>query len=361
MEIHNSITNVPSILYLEPKFETIDCYFISINNLCIFFDSNFKILEFSCSWNDNSNICINSITHKHIAPGIEFFKSADIFRQNLFMEISKHLILSEAECIKNAFIGFDNNKGYPKISGHTLEMYIHKLHSMELSKCESIIFFSDQYSNFTDIYAPKNVIILKQNMLYKLKNCVINVNFKPTGFPYLPNVSFDSLQWWSEKLSTLVTKSNILPKNICLYKQKHILNVSDRVFEIDQNILQKYNFQVIDPMNESKINTLNLIYNSENCILSWGSNHFINLCMNNYNKGNKFLVLCTPGYHAEWINLFEAIKNGIELPNITVINQFNDFIFFIKYCGNYAMLWNTSIGDINHILFFFTNWNPSTI
>ena len=343
---------IPNYTATNPHtFQDIDCFFIIFDNISIFFDENRNVLPITCSWSMNKQFDYNVLTkQKHTVYYntniLEFMQS----------QLLSHKIPLSYETIDNAFIGFDYNYKYV-VGSHAYEMYLHYVEAFYYSERNTFVCTDVyDYCGVYDLYHPISSLRLQRNVLYKFTKARVT-NFKrPHGFPFVPNCNLSSLIFWNTHIINKIPDSPCTIKNVSFVKHAHPLNINNNTYKIDKTCLDMFGFVCLDTMKMSKLNVVQLIRTSENCIVSWGSNHFINIAMNGYNMEKKFLVICDQPYAGEWgfwtLDFFK--QKYIEF---TFIEQ-NNMYWMCKYSNNNVMFWDTSKGTLANILQIFCDWIP---
>lgn len=282
--------------------------------------------------NKNNNN-INEYSNDNI-----IYKKHDYFENNNnFNEYMKNIVKNINNCNPEKIKGqnvllitswsIGTGHGYAQL--YNILIHYFKLYNLELSSHNFIVYKNSQkgIKEIINFLIPNNrIIYLEENKYYDIENLII---IKPTFSNFL--MEFNKiLQPFLYKFF-FSTFTNIInnKKKICIVKTNNDVSMSEnRDFDYQSvsTYCKKNNYLLIDHSKLTEIQIMELIYNCEDLLLSWGTTHFKHyIYISEICKKITILVLNNSGYEYEYKFMNNFKINKFKNANIIYILE-NKFL-----------------------------------
>ncbi len=295
-----------------PWYNIFTYFFYNINNKLYINDTEFKHVLDPFFINNNS---VTNVNHLSLLQNIEFDK---IFVNKAF------------------FITYTHNN-----AGHMFSEIMHQIYLYKINKLdEYTLFITKELYDFSPFISSVIYYFFPQNLVNIINEKTLvefNCSFVFKGSHVKEVNSIDLL------VNKLKIETNLIKihNNVCLIKtiETQSQNPQKSFYNEYNEFIKSKNYNIIIPEKYTVSELFNIIYNSDNVIMSWGCCSYLNSIF--VNENSNILVLCHKSYNNEYNKVKETYSCGI----------FNS-AWFPKNCKNKYILYDlpTELDDSTKIL-----------
>ena len=235
---------------------------------------------------------------------------------------SESSVLLNCECINEQVVLFITSFSKGTVHGYSGLWYILYNYIQKYINYKILIYENSQhgildiiYYIFKKIYGDKYldyIIILKDNVLYNIKNIIIipnNYHIITYELAILIVYIINDYIIINQNIinQNIINKNiinkNIIDNNICTHNKIFITNKN----KLDNNIVEKFciknNYILIEPNNCNEIEFINIIYSCESFIVTWGTSFLKNyIYISNKCKNIDIYIIENTEYETQYIN-----------------------------------------------------------
>jgi hypothetical protein len=246
-------------------------------------------------YNINNKLYINNIQFNDFITSQLINKSEYTTNQ---LQLLNNIKVNKIYLDNAFFITYTHSNAGHMFSEIMYQIYIYKTHNLyDYKVCITKELY--EHNNFLVSiinYFFTDVIIIDDHTLVEFKN-----SFVVTAFfcKYMPSIDL--------LINKLKIETNLIKiyNNICLLKTVETQNQNQtKSFDTNYNdFIKNKNYNIIIPENYTITELFNIIYNSDNVIMSWGCCSYLNSIF--VNEKSNILILC----HTTYNNEYNELKN----------------------------------------------------
>ena len=255
-------------------------------------------------YNINNNLYINDTEFKHVLD--PFFININLVTNENHLALLQNVGFDKIIVDKAFFITYTHNNAGHIFSEIVYQIYLYKTNKLDeytLFITKELYDFSPFISSVIYLFFPKNLV----NIINEKTLVEFNDSFVFKGSHYKNSNSIDFLVN-KLKIETSLIKTH---NNICLIKTIETQSQNpQKAFNNEYNeLIKSKNYNIIIPEKYTITELFNIIYNSDNIIMSWGCCSYLNSIF--VNEKSNILVLCHKSYSNEYIAVREDYLCGI--------------------------------------------------
>lgn len=255
-------------------------------------------------YNINNNLYINDTEFKRVLD--HFFINTNLVTNENHLNLLKNVGFDKIIVDKAFFITYTHNNAGHLFSEIMYQIYLYKINKLDdytLFITKELYDFSPFISSVIYYFFPQNLVnIINEKTLVEFNNSFV---FK--GRSYKDPNSIDLIVNKLKIETSLIKTYN----NICLIKTIETQSQNpQKAFNNEYNeLIKSKNYNIIIPEKYTITELFNIIYNSDNIIMSWGCCSYLNSIF--VNEKSNILVLCHKSYSNEYIAVREDYPCGI--------------------------------------------------
>ena len=255
-------------------------------------------------YNINNNLYINDTEFKCVLD--PFFINNNLVTNENHLSLLQNIGFDKIFVDKAFFITYTHNNAGHMFSEIMYQIYLYKTNKLD----EYTLFITKELYDFNPFilsviyyFFPKHLVnIINEKTLVEFK-----YSFVLRGCHCKNPNSIDFL------INKLKIETNLIKihNNICLIKTTQTQNQNpEKSFNNEYNeLIKSKNYNIIIPENYTITELFNIIYNSDNIIMSWGCCSYLNSIF--VNENSNILVLCHKSYNNEYIKVNTKFACGI--------------------------------------------------
>ena len=229
-------------------------------------------------YNINNNLYINDTEFKHVLD--PFFININLVTNENHLALLQNVGFDKIIVDKAFFITYTHNNAGHIFSEIVYQIYLYKTNKLD----EYTLFITKELYDFSPFISSVIYLFFPKNL--------VNIDFLVNKL----------------KIETSLIKTH---NNICLIKTIETQSQNpQKAFNNEYNeLIKSKNYNIIIPEKYTITELFNIIYNSDNIIMSWGCCSYLNSIF--VNEKSNILVLCHKSYSNEYIAVREDYLCGI--------------------------------------------------
>ena len=272
-------------------------------------------------YNISNKLYIQDTEFKHVLDS--FFINNNLVTNENHLKLLQNIDFDKIFVDKAFFITYSNNNTGHLISEIMYQIYLYKTNKLD----EYTLFITKELYDFNTFvpsviyfFFPKNLV----NIINEKTFVEFNHSFVFQGCSHKDPNSIDLL------VNKLKIETNLIKihNNVCLIKTTETQNQNpQKSFNTEYNeLIKSKNYNIIIPEKYTITELFNIIYNSDNVIMSWGCCSYLNSIF--VNENSNILVLCHKSYSNEYNKVKETDSRGIFNTSFFPINCKNKYILY---------------------------------
>jgi hypothetical protein len=279
-------------------------------------------------YNIDNNLYINDTEFKGVLD--PFFINNNLVTNEKHLDLLQNIGFDKIFVDKAFFITYTHNNAGHIFSEIMYQIYLYKTNKLD----EYTLFITKELYNFSPFISSVIYYFFPQNLVNIINEKTLvefNCSFVFKGSHYKNPNSIDFL------INKLKIETNLIKihNNICLIKTIETQSQNpQKSFDNEYNeLIKSKNYNIIIPEKYTISELFNIIYNSDNIIMSWGCCSYLNSIF--VNENSNILVLCHKDYRHEYFEPHKLNNKHHEYPN-GILNS----DWFPKKCKNKYILYD---------------------